>query len=311
MAPLPLWQHNKEEEEETGEKESIRGISAFRWTPTRNNVSAMSFLPPQDECSHKQKQASTHTHHEEPMGCPLHLARLFDFPLTIFSRYIANGPIWIHYAQCQYWCNMAVPQTGTGCWMSVRTCQTAGRRETRGATMGCGREIKGAPAQAKRFPAPRRQWEGIKRWLWAGLMHHNSIFRSVLPHRPVSAVKQLSVLTKNVKKGEIGGGSGSRGGKEKADESGDELFCSVAMVTWQPELWRADSCHAAAGRHGWQLSVNGGEWGDRSADDHLGLESDRSTQRRTAAYNPHALMALRCIYILTLIKPTKACILFH
>lgn len=69
----------------------------------------------------------------------------------------------------------------------------------------------------------------------------------------------------------------SKGGK-------NALFYCVTMGTWQPELWRIDSCHDAAGCHGWQLSVNHAEWGDRSADDHLRLESDRGTLEPARTY---------------------------
>lgn len=89
---------------------------------------------------HKYAHTETHTHLEKPVRHRFHLAHSFDCALTIFSySVIVTRAIWIHYAQCQYWCNNAVPQTGTACWMKYACCQKVwgAKREERS-----GEEIK-------------------------------------------------------------------------------------------------------------------------------------------------------------------------
>lgn len=297
MAPLPLWQHNKEEEEETGEREHQRHLCILVNSYQEQchcDVLSSSSRQTQSETHHPNKpvrnrhqHTHSHTHNLKslPNAPPLPPRPSLWFARSLFSApvpYRHRAPIWIHYAQCQYWCNNGAPQDRYSLLNERARLSDSGRGETkrRGKQEGETSEIK-EPHQLllSVFPSPwrRRGGSGAVGWvtagrprLYAAAVHHSSIFSSVLPRRPVNTAKQLSVLIKVWKTEDRWKRSRHIGGEEegkeerkkkKADESGDELFFSVAMATWQPELWRADSCHAAAGRRGWQLSVSGAEWG--------------------------------------------------
>jgi len=149
MAPLPLWQHNKEEEEEMERKRaSEASLHSGGLLPGTMSLRCPFFLLKTNTRANTHRDKSfinTHTHTLKSLSnilsISLIICSLFSDTavfFVVFFLFVVTGVIQIHYAQCQYWCNNTAPPTGTACWMSARAVR---RWEKRGEA---GEEIRDA-----------------------------------------------------------------------------------------------------------------------------------------------------------------------
>lgn len=198
MAPLPLWQHNKEEEEEMERKRASEpSLHSSGLLPGTMSLRCPYFLFKNSKHLsnvHKHAHTQTHTHLEKLVKHPFHLVPSLWLHAHYFQlrRYRHRGNL-------NSLCSMSilVQQRCTSDRYSLLNeracCQKAWevKREERGD-----QRHQALLSVSLRCRESQMEQQGDYRladYTWSNstvAIHHNSIFSPVLPLQPINTVKQ-------------------------------------------------------------------------------------------------------------------------